>query len=320
MIKRVFCLMLAGVGSLLSTACFAQQLKPIVQTEYSLERPAWGMIEWNSATLPKGFWYGTFEYAYLYNDSRFSTGKEVEYPGGRDSTANLIAGKLLYGVSNKLTLGVEIPVVLSQKVDSGLYQSTAKVKSGVSNLGDMQLFLKYHIWDRYFWSLSAEAGPTLPTGQPHNKVSFKQAATGDGQTDLNLALKGDILLNEDAFVKLGIGYVYQFRREYRNDKGDLTKEKLGDVLRTEMGFARNFRSVGIGAGLEYANWQATKQDGLVVAEQADLLTLSFLLSLGEISPQKHGKLDLFVNLPITGKNSAVTYRIGVALKTIFRRD
>ena len=289
-----------------------------LQMEYFLEKPAWGMIEWNSATLPEGFWYATFEFTYLQNGSYFKAGKELDYPGGRDSTSYILAGRLLYGVSNKLTLGVDIPVVLDQKVDSGLYGKIIKVRSGVSNVGDIRLFFKYHIVDRYFWSLATELGPTLPTGQSYNKVSEKQAGTGDGQVDLNFALKGDILIYEESFIQLGMRYTYQLKREYRDSEGKIIEEKLGSALGTDLGFVRNFRNFGMGGALQYGWWQAVEQNNVVVREHADLFNVSLHFSLGEITKRKHGKLDFTLDFPLTGKNVPATYRLGVSIKSIFK--
>jgi len=328
--NKIFLLILLSIWIHLNVvSSLAVEKKSPLQMEYLLEKPTWGMIEWNSATLPKDFWYVTFELTYLNNGSYFETGKELDYPGGRDSTSYMIDGKFLYGLSHRLTLGVNIPVVMDQKVDSGLYGKITKVKSGASNVGDVQLLLKYHIFDRYFWSLSTELGPTLPTGQPYNEVSAKKAGTGDGQTDLNFALKGDILLYEDSFIKLGMGYTHQFKREYRNKTqiivsqdtippGEIIDERLGDILSTEVGFVKNFKSFGMEGALQYNWWQAVKQNDLVVREQADLYNVSLRVSLGDVTPRKHGKLDFYLDFPLTGKNAPLTYRLGVSLKSIFR--
>ncbi|KPL00521.1 MAG: hypothetical protein AMJ91_04370 [candidate division Zixibacteria bacterium SM23_73_3] len=300
-----------------AVSSYGVEQKSSLQWEDLLEKPSWGMIEWSSATLPKGFWYPSFEFLYVSNGSYFSAGKEVDYTGGRDSISYMITGRLLYGVSNKFTLGVYIPVVLEQKVDSGLYEKSTKVKSGVSNVGDIQLFFKYRFVERYFWSLATEAGITLPTGRPYNKVSAKQAGTGDGQTDLSLAVNGDILLTEESFIKLGMRYTYQFKREYRNQEDKLIEEKLGSVLGTNLGFVRNFRNVGMGGALKYTWWQATWNDA-VKSPQADLFSFSLHLSLGEPTPRRHGKIDFTLDFPLTGKNAPALYRFGISIKSIFK--
>jgi hypothetical protein len=317
--KKLLVLILIGISLHLGVvSSLAIEQKSSLEMEYLLEKPSWGMIEWNSATLPQGFWYAAFEFVYLENGSYFQAGKELDYPGGRDSTGYILAGRLLYGVSNKLTLGVDIPVVLDQKVDSGLYEKITKVKSGVSNVGDIQLFLKYHIFDRYFWSLATELGPTLPTGQPYNKVSTKQGGTGDGQVDLNFALKGDILLNEESFIKLGMRYTYQLKREFRDKEGKIIEEKLGSALGTDLGVVRNFKSFGMEGTVQYGWWQAVEQNNVVVREQADLFNVSLHFSMGDITPRKQGKLDFFLDFPLTGKNSPNTYRVGISIKSIFK--
>jgi hypothetical protein len=316
--KILFLVFLLMWAYLLAGSSYAVEPRSSVYWEYLLEKPSWGMIEWNSATLPQGFWYPTFEFLYLYNGSYFFSGKEVDYPGGRDSASDMITGQLLYGVSNKLTLGVYIPVVVDQKVDSGKYVGTTQIISGVSNVGDIQLFLKYRIVDRYFWSLATEVGPTFATGKPYDKVSAKQSGTGDGQTDLNLALKGDILLTEEAFVRLGTRFTHQFKRDYRDGEGNLIEEKLGDVFGVEGGFVRNFKRVGLAGGLRYTYWGATKWNDMVELGHADLFDFSFRLSLGEPKPRKHGKLDFTLDFPLTGKNAPLTYRIGISIKTIFK--
>jgi hypothetical protein len=297
---------------------YAEEQKSSVQWEYLLEKPSWGMIEWSSATLPQGFWYPSFEFLYVHNESYFVAGKEVDYPGGRDSTSYMIAGRLLFGLSNRLSLGVYIPVVLDQKVDSGLYEKSKKVISGVSNVGDIRLFLKYRFVDRYFWSLATEFGATLPTGQPYNKVSATEAGTGDGQTDLNFSVKGDILLTEESFIKLATKFVYQSKREYRNQEGELIDEKLGNMFDADVGFVRNFKNFGIGGTLQYAWWQATKWNNSVVNEQADLFYMSFHVSIGEALPRKHGKLDFILDFPLTGKNAPATYHVSIRIKSIFK--
>ncbi len=287
--------------------------------EYLLEKPTWGMIEWNSATLPQGYWYPSFEMVYLSTQTYFDKGKEKDFPRGRDSTSYIISGKLQYGVTNKLTFGVDIPVVATQKVDTGgLYLKPKKFKTGATSVGDIRLFLKYHIFDRYFWSVSAEAGPTLPTGQPYNKVSAKQSGTGDGQTDLNFALKGDILLNEESFIKLNLGFTHQFQRTYRNQADSLIKEKLGDYLETEAGFVRNFRTFGMGGSIEYYWWQATKWNDVVHLDPAYLCNLSLYFTIGDSQPQKQGKLAFFLDFPLTGDNAAAIYRLGISLRSIFK--
>jgi hypothetical protein len=317
--KKLFVLILIWISLHLGVvSSLAIEQKSSMQMEYLLEKPSWGMIEWNSATLPQGFWYATFEFVYLQNGSYFQAGKEMDYPGGRDSTGYILAGRLLYGVTSRLTFGVDIPVVLDQKVDSGLYEKATRVKSGVSNVGDIQLFLKYHIFDRYFWSLATELGPTLPTGQPYNKVSAKQAGTGDGQPDLNFALKGDILTTEESFIKLGMRYTYQFKREYRDKEGKKVDEKLGSVLGTDLGFVRNFKNFGMSGTVQYSWWQAIEQNNVVVREQADLFNVSLRCSIGDITSRKHGKLDLFLDFPLSGKNAPSTYRVGVSIKSIFK--
>ena len=284
----------------------------------TLERPAWGMIEWSSATLPKRFWYPSFEFTYAYAESYFFTGKEVDFPGGRDSTAYILSGRLVYGLSNKFNLGIFVPFILSQKVDSGMYGPKIKVISGASNLGDVQLWVKYHFIDRYFWSIATELGSTLPTGRPHNKVSSKEAATGDGQTDLNFALNGDILLTEESFIKLGTHTVYQFKRTYRYEGKELVDEKLGNSFGLDFGFVQNFKSMGLGGALKYNFWQATKVNGEAITGDSDLFNLFLQLSVGDLSPEKHGKLDFTLDVPLSGKNASITYRLGVSLKTIFR--
>lgn len=291
---------------------------PAVEFGRTLEKPEWGMIEWSSATLPKGFWYPGFEFEYVTRETYFLAGKEWDFPGGRDSIAYLLGARLLYGFSNNLSLGVSIPFMLDQKVDSGMYGPKTRVISGASNFGDVQLWVKYHFVDRYFWSLASDVGVTLPTGTPHNKVSSKEAGTGDGQTDLNLALNGDILLTEESFIKLDGRLVYQFKRTYRDEGGDLVDEKLGNSFGLGAGFVKNFRDMGVGGTLQYNFWQATKVNKEVVTPDSDLFNLFLQLSLGDTSPEKHGKLDFTLDFPLTGKNASITYRLGVSLKTIFR--
>jgi hypothetical protein len=284
----------------------------------TLEKPAWGMIEWSSATLPKGFWYPSFELTYAYAETYFFKSREVDFPGGRDSTAYILGGRLLYGLSSKFNLGVWVPFVLSQKVDSGMYGPKIKVKSGASNIGDVQLWVKYHFLDRYFWSIASEVGATLPTGTPHNKASPKQAATGDGQPDLNFVLNGDILLTEESFIKLGTRMVYQFKRTYRYQGKELVDEKLGNSFGLDLGFVQNFKGMGLGGALKYNFWQATKVNGEAITGDSDLLNLFLQLSVGDLSPEKHSKLDFILDVPMSGKNASITYRLGVSLKTIFR--
>jgi hypothetical protein len=314
MIMLMLCLQLVAAPS------YCQENKSLAITEYLLEKPAWGMIEWNSATLPAGFWYSTFDLIYLNNGTYFRYGNEKEYPGGRDSTAYMVSGGLMYGVTNKLTFGVYIPVVVAQKVDTGgLYLKAKREKSGIASVGDIRLFVKYHIFDRYFWSLAAETGPTLPTGKSYDKINTtKESATGDGQTDLYFGLKGDILLNEDSFIKLGLGLTHQFRRTYRDDEGTLIREKLGDYVESEAGFVRNFRDFGMGGSLKYTAWQADKWNGQVIRDPSNLLYISLYFAVGDITPQKHGKLAFFLDFPFTGNNAPTTYRLGASIKSIFK--
>ena len=291
---------------------------PAYEFGKTLEKPEWGMIEWSSATLPKGFWYPGFEFIYVHAESYFAAGKEEDFPGGRDSTAYILGARLIYGLSNNLNLGIFIPFMLDQKVDSGLYGAKVNLISGASNFGDVRIWAKYHLIDRYFWSIASEVGATLPTGIPYNKVSSKERATGDGQTDLNLTLNGDILLTEESFVKLGSRFVYQFKRTYRDEDGDLVDEKLGNSFGIDVGFVKNFKNMGVGGTLQYTFWQATQMDKVVVTPYGDLFNLFLQLSLGGLSPEKHGKLDFTLHCPVTGKNALATYRLGISLKTIFR--
>ncbi|MFQ6032795.1 MAG: hypothetical protein ACE5K2_07735, partial [Candidatus Zixiibacteriota bacterium] len=146
----------------------------------------------------------------------------------------------------------------------------------------------------------------------------KERATGDGQTDLNLSLNGDILLTEEAFVKLGTRFVYQFKRRYREEGKELLDEKLGNSFGIDLGFVKNFKNMGIGGALQYTFWQATKVNKEVIIGESDLFNLFLQLSLGNLSPEKHGKIDLTLDFPLTGKNASATYRLGISLKTIFR--
>ncbi len=316
--KNIFILIFLWMGAYLGPVGSYAERQTSFQWEYLLEKPSWGMIEWSSATLPKGFWYPSFEFLYVHNESYFSSGRELDYPGGRDSTSYMITGRLLYGLSNKLTLGVYIPVVVAQKVDSGLYVRVPGVKSGTSNVGDIGLLFKYHFVDRYFWSLATEFGTTLPTGKPYNEVTAKQAGTGDGQTDLNFGIRGDILLAEESFIALGTDFIYQFKREYRDTLGGIIDEKLGNVFKTDLGFVRNFKNFGVGGSLRYTWWQANKKNNVVISDQADLFHLFFRLSIGDANPEKQGKLDFFLDFPLTGKNAPATYVIGIGIKSIFR--
>ncbi len=297
------------------------QQKTSLEYEYLLEEPAWGMLEWGSATLPQGFWYPTFEFVYFYSGSYFKAGKEVGYGfGGRDSAGYMLTGTLLFGVTNYLTAGVSIPAVLDQKVDSGgEYANSKKVKSGVSNLGDVQFLLKCRILDRYFWALAAEAGITLPSGQPYNKVNvYKESGTGDGQTDINFSIAGDILVTEEAFVTARTRFVHQFKREYIDTAGKRVEEKLGDIGGFDAGFTRNFSNFGMAGLIRYTRWAATERNGLVTSPQADLFSLSLRFSVGELSPQRHGKIGFGLEFPITGKNAAATYRFSINIQSIFR--
>jgi hypothetical protein len=289
-----------------------------MEWEYLLEKPSWGMMELSSATLPKGFWYPTFEFLYLSNGSYFAAGKEVGYEGGRDSITYMISAKLLYGLSNRLTLGVYVPAVVGQRVDVGEYGQTQRAKTGARNFGDVELFLKYRIVDRYRWALAGELGPTLPTGRPYDKAGADKAGTGDGQTDINLGLKGDILIHEEAFVKLGARFSYQTKREFTDSDGKSVEEKLGNAFGAEAGAVRNFRNVGLGGSFRYTYWGATERNKAVELDPADIFEMSLRMSLGEASPRKHGKLDLFLDFPINGKNAPATYRIGVSIKSIFQ--
>ncbi len=291
---------------------------PAYEFGRGLEKPEWGMIEWSSATLPKGFWYPSLEFVYAHAESYFAKGKEMDFPGGRDSTAYIAGARLIYGVSKKFNLTVFIPFMLDQKVDSGMFGQDTRLLSGASNFGDVQLLAKYHFIDRYFWSVAGELGATLPSGIPHNKVSAKEAATGDGQTDLNLALKGDILFTEESFIILGSRVVHQFERSYTDEQGGSVDEELGNSFGLDVGFVRNFKNIGFGGTLEYTFWQATKVNQEVVIGDSDLFNLSLQLSLGDLSPEKHGKLHFTLDFPMTGKNASVTYRLGISLKTIFR--
>jgi hypothetical protein len=310
------------IGALLLAASSATaQEMPSLEYQYLLELPSWGMLEWGSATLPKGFWYPTVEIAYLYQGSYFKAGKEIDYgAGGRDSTSYQLNGSLLYGITNYLTAGVFIPVVVDQKVDSGgLYANSKEIKSGVSNVGDIQFFLKYRVFERYFWGLATQAGVTLPSGRPYDKVNaYKESGTGDGQTDLNLSVVGDILVTEESFFTAGAGFVHQFKREYIDTAGDRVEEKLGDMLGFDVGFVRNFTDFGMGGALKY-NWQAAyKQNGEVLSDASDLFSVSLRFSLGKISPERHGKIGFSLDFPITGNNAPATYRVGMSIQSIFR--
>ena len=317
--KIILSLVLLFVCAHLGTApAHAVEGQTSPQWEYLLEKPSWGMIEWSSATLPKGFWYPTFEFLYLSNGSYFAAGKEVGYEGGRDSTTYMLSARLLYGLSNKLTLGVHLPVVVGQRVDVGEYGQIEREKTGARTLGDVELFLKYRIVDRYYWALAGELGPTLPTGKPYDKAGSDKAGTGDGQTDINFGLNGDILINEEAFVKLDTRLTYQTKREFTNSEGESIEEKLGNVFGVEAGVVRNFRNVGLHGAFRYTYWGATEWNNTVELDAADVFEMSLRMSLGEASPRKHGKLDLFLDFPINGKNAPVTYRFGVSIKSIFQ--
>lgn len=316
-----FLLAVCAAASLIVASPSSAQQETSLEYEYLLEEPAWGMLEWGSATLPQGYWYPTFEFVYIYSGSYFKAGKEVGYSfGGRDSASYMLTGTLLFGVTNDLTAGVLIPAVVDQKVDSGgEYASSKKVKSGVSNVGDVQLFLKYRILDRYFWALAAEAGITLPSGQPYNKVNvYKESGTGDGQTDVNFSVVGDILITEETFVTARTRFVHQFKREYIDTAGKRVEEKLGDIAGFDAGFTRNFRNFGMAGFLRYTRWAATERNGLVMSPQADLFSLSLRFSVGELSPQRHGKIGFGLEFPLTGKNAAATYKFGINIQTIFR--
>jgi hypothetical protein len=298
----------------------AQEMSTL-EYEYLLELPSWGMLEWGSATLPQGFWYPTVEFAYLYQGSYFKAGKEIDYgAGGRDSASYMLNGSLLYGVTNYLTAGVLIPVVVDQKVDSGgLYANSKKVKSGVSDVGDIQLFLKYRVIERYFWGLATQVGVTLPSGRSYDKVNtYKESGTGDGQTDLNLSVMGDILVTEEAFVTTSTRFVHQFKREYIDTAGDRVEEKLGDMLGFDVGFVRNFTDFGMGGALKYNWWAAFKRNGQVLNDASDLFSLSIRFSVGKTTPERHGKVGFSLDFPITGNNAPATYRVGINIQSIFR--
>jgi hypothetical protein len=298
--------------------CFTLKAYPEYEFGRTLEKPEWGLIEWESATLPEGFWYPSFGFQYVSRETYFSAGKEVDFEGGRDSSAYVLEVGLIYGLSDKLNPSVYIPFVLDQKVDTGQFRPRGNKISGLSGFGDIEVGLKYHLINRYFWSVASEVGVTLPTGTPHNKVSSKQTATGDGQTDLSLALGGDILLTEEGFIKLGTCFVYQFKRTFRDTSEELVEEKLGNSFCMDVGGVRNFKNMGIAGTLQYTFWQATKVDEVVVTPDSDLFNMFLQLSLGDSSPEKHGKLDLTLNFPLTGKNASANYRLGISLKTIFR--
>jgi hypothetical protein len=302
----------------LGVVCLAVEAYPAYEFGQTLELPEWGMIEWSSASLPQGFWYPSFDFLYATGETYFSAGKELDYEEGRDSSAYILEAGLLYGLTNKLNVGLDIPFVLGQKVAIGRYGARHDSISGISGLGDIQIALRYHLMDRYFWSVAGDVGVTLPTGIPHNKVSSVERATGDGQTDLNLAVNGDILVTEESFVRLGGRFVYQFKRSYRGENEELVDEKLGNRLGLDGGFVRNFRNVGIRGALQYTFWQATKLDDEVKRGSGDLFNLFLQFSVGDLTPEKHGKLDFTLDFPITGKNAPATYRLGVSLKTVFR--
>lgn len=312
--KKVILVLVLVLGMVcLSTAAY-----PAYEFGQSLEKPEWGMIEWSSASLPQGFWYPTFDFRYATGETYFSAGKELDYEEGRDSIAYILEAGVVYGLTDKFDLGIRVPFVLGQKVAIGRYGARHDSISGISGFGDVQVALKYHLMDRYFWSVACEMGSTLPTGIPHNKVSSVERATGDGQTDLNLALNGDILLTEESFLKLGGRFVYQFGRSYRDKNGESVDEKLGNSFGVDGGGVKNFKNVGIGGALQYTFWQATKVDKQVMMGSGDLFNLLLQFSVGDLSPEKHGKLDFTLDFPITGKNAPATYRLGVSLKTVFR--
>jgi hypothetical protein len=312
--KRIIFLSVLVLG----IVCLTLEAYSAYEFGRTLEKPEWGMIEWSSASLPQGFWYPSFDFRYVTGETYFSAGKELDYEEGRDSTAYILEAGLLYGLTNKLNVSIHIPFVLGQKVAIGRYGARQDSISGISGFGDIQIAVRYHLMDRYFWSIAGDLGATLPTGIPHNKVSSVERATGDGQTDLSLAVNGDILVTEESFIKLGGRLVYQFKRSYREENEELVDEKLGNSLGIDGGFVRNFRNVGIGGALQYTFWQATKRDELVITPDSDLFNLHLQLSLGDSSPEKHGKLECILDFPITGKNASATYRLGVSLKTIFR--
>jgi hypothetical protein len=321
--KKAPCLVLIGLLIIcpeIVSLAEAQQTSTL-EYEYLLELPSWGMLEWGSATLPQGFWYPTFEFVYFFNGSYFKAGKEVDYPaGGRDSASYMLTGSLQYGLTNKLTGGVYIPVVLDQKVDSGgLYATSKKVKSGVSNVGDVQLFARYRLFDRYFWGLATELGITFPTGRAYDKVSIaKESGTGDGQTDLNFAVKGDIFVSEEAFVTAGTRFVHQFKREYVDTGGRRVEEKLGNVVGLDVGFVRNFKNIGMGGTFRYARWGATEWNNVTKDPQGDIFSLVLRFSVGELKPRRHGKIGFSLDFPITGKNAPAVYRFCINIQSIFK--
>jgi hypothetical protein len=320
--RLILGMLLVFMWASLGTIPFAlAQQSSSFEYEYLLEPPSWGMLEWGSATLPQGFWYPTVELLYVYSGTYFKAGKEQGITGGgRDSSSLMLTGSLLFGVTNKLTAGVYIPVVLDQKVDSGGdYAKSKEVKSGTSNVGDIQLFLKYRLFDRYYWGLATEVGVTLPSGKAYNQVNlYNESGTGDGQTDLNLSFKGDILISDDAFVTACTRFTHQFKREYLDTAQNNIQEKLGDILAFDAGYVRNFKDFGIGGNLRYTWWAATKWNGEMKNEQADLFNLLLRFSIGNLTPQRHGKIGFVLEFPLTGKNSAAIYRIGINIQTIFK--
>ncbi len=178
-------------------------------------------------TLPQNHW--VFRGYWIINDYTkmwsSAEGKMVDAPSSLNFTSNVVWGKIRYGITNRLTLILNVPYVKKSLTKNGVEKTGA-------GLGDVIAALLYKFYhkksDRFL--LSGLFFTKSPTGKSTN-LSTTELPTGTGSFDYGFSI-----LPEKEFGKWDLRFSAFYLARGKNDAG----VNLGDVLSFSWSTAYNF--------------------------------------------------------------------------------
>lgn len=264
-------------------------------------------------TIYKGYFRSSFVYSFAVLDKIFTDqGKKESLPGNIWSTSSSATFTLVYGVTNRLQVGLMIPYVNTNVFQSFLTEfplndSTFVVewRNHSSGLGDLRASVDYQflVETPTRPSFSGYFDLTLPTGEknPTNIKSFREFSAPQGQGEFKFSSL--FILRKIRYplvYSVNVAYTYSFGGKKLLDVEDTEEKPFRSGANISFGGYLNFHVndwIAIRNFADYFYSMADTFDGEKEAHDSWVLQyqpgLSFQL--------KRLRCDQFVSIPVKGK-------------------
>ena len=315
----VLCLLICG-----NLGVFAQ-----VETQLTPAEMKQRTIVTEPQTIYKGYFRGSMAYGFAVLDKIFSDkGKREPFPGNIWSTSSSVSLGVVYGITNRLQVGVTLPyqsnkIFQSFIAEFPLSDSVAQVewRNYSAGLSDFYTSIDYQFITETPArpSITGYFGLTFPTGEknPTNIKSFREykAPLGQGEYKLHTTLIVRKIMYPIVY-SMNVAYTHSFGgRKFLNVE-DTQEKPFRSGANISFGGYLNFHVndwIAIRNFADYFYSMADTLDG--DKEEHDSWVLNYYPGLS--FQLRRLRCDQFVTLPITGKLSTGDPSYLVLLSYVF---